>query len=79
MQIRINFSSEIDQTIINEINFIREEFNYIFGDKEKYTAEDRKIARNLLHYLSKKINSANCIEYLTNVLEDLECSFPTLF
>lgn len=79
MQIRINYNSEIDQTIIDEINFIRDEFDIHFGQKTSYSTEDRKLARRLLDHLSKTINSVNCLDYLTQTLEDLECSFPTLF
>ena len=79
MQIRINFSSEIDQSITDQINFVREEFEYLFNDKSEFTQEDRDTAKGLLKHLSKIINSANCIEYLTKTLEDLEVSFPTLF
>ena len=79
MQIRINFSSEIDQSIKDQINFIREEFEYLFNGKPEFTQDDRNIARGLLHHLSKIIDSANCIDYLTKTLEELEVSFPTLF
>ncbi|MHA1777730.1 MAG: hypothetical protein DRO88_08840 [Promethearchaeia archaeon] len=79
MQIRINYTSEIDHTIIDEINFIRDEFDILFGQKTLYTSEDRQLARKLLNHLSKIINSANCLDYLTQTLEDLEDSFPTLF
>ncbi|MHA1521840.1 MAG: hypothetical protein ACTSVZ_06965 [Promethearchaeota archaeon] len=79
MQIRINFSSEIDQSIKDQIKFVREEFEYLFNEKTDFTQEDRDIAQGLLHHLSKIINSANCIDYLTQTLEDLEVSFPTLF
>ncbi|MHA1673868.1 MAG: hypothetical protein ACTSYI_09585 [Promethearchaeota archaeon] len=79
MQIRINFSSEIDQSIRDQINFVREEFEFHFNGKNEFTPEDRNTAKGLLNHLSKIINSANCIDYLTKTLEDLEISFPTLF
>ena len=79
MQIRINFSSEIDQSIKDQINFVREEFEFHFNGKNEFTKDDRNTAKGLLHHLSKIINSANCIDYLTKTLEDLEISFPTLF
>ncbi len=79
MQIRINFSSEIDQSIRDQINFVREEFEFHFNGKNEFTQEDRNTAKGLLNHLSKIINSANCIDYLTKTLEDLEISFPTLF
>lgn len=79
MQIRINYTSEIDTTIMEQINFIREEFELLFGGKTEFSENDRETARSLLHHLSKIINSANCINHLTQTLEELEETFPTLF
>ena len=79
MEIFINYKSELQKSIIDEINFIRDEFIHLFSQKTTYSTTDHKLALDLLNQLSKLIQSPTCLDYLAVTLEKLEENFPTLF
>ena len=79
MEIFINYKSELEKNIIDQITFIREEFIHLFSQKSTYSTTDHKIALDLLNQLSKLVQSPTCLDFLAETLENLEESFPTLF
>ena len=79
MEIFINYKEQIEKNIINQISFIRDEFIHLFSHKPTYSNADHKLALDLLNQLSKLVQSPSCLDYLSETLEKLEESFPTLF
>ncbi|QEE17025.1 hypothetical protein DSAG12_02857 [Promethearchaeum syntrophicum] len=79
MEIFINYKSELDKNIIDQITFIKEEFIHLFSQKSTYSNADHKLALDLLNQLSKLVQSPTCLDFLAETLENLEESFPTLF
>ena len=79
MEIFINYKSELEKNIIDQITFIREEFIHLFSQKSTYSTTDHKIALDLLNQLSKLVQTPTCLDFLAETLENLEESFPTLF
>ena len=79
MEIYIDYKSELETSIIDQINFIRDEFIHLFSNKTEYSEEEQKLAVDLLNQLSKLIQSPSCLDYLSKTLENLEQNFPTLF
>ena len=77
--VKINYHQEIEAKIVDYINFIREEFDYLFSQKHTFTAQDRDIATGLINYLAKIVDSPIAIEYLSQTLEELEYTYPNLF
>ena len=79
MEIFINYKSELETSIIDKINFIRDEFIHLFSLKSSYSTVDQKLAVDLLNQLSKLVQSPSCLDHLAKTLENLEENFPTLF
>ncbi|UYP44125.1 hypothetical protein NEF87_000410 [Candidatus Lokiarchaeum ossiferum] len=79
MKIAINYREEIETNIREDIEFVRDEFECLFGQKNKYTLQDKNIAIGLLNHLSKLIETPICLDFLSRTLEDLELNYPTLF
>ena len=79
MEIKINYSEELDLEVKNQINFIREEFECLFGDKATFDEKDRKMAMDLLNHLSKQLDQSAPIDILSQTLEHLEQRYSGLF
>jgi hypothetical protein len=79
MDIKINYSEELEVEVKSQINFIREEFECLFGDKANFDETDRKIAMDLLNHLAKQIDQSAPIDILSQTLEHLEQRYSGLF
>ena len=79
MEIFINYKSELEKNIIDQITFVRDEFIHLFSQKSTYSTADHQLALDLLNQLSKLVQSPTCLDFLAETLENLEESFPTLF
>lgn len=79
MEIKINFHAELEANILEQIEFIQEEFDYLFGHKMYYDSQDRDIAAGLINYLARIVDSQVAIEKLSRSLENLENKYPNLF
>jgi len=79
MEIFVNYKSMLEENIIDQINFIRDEFIYLFSEKSTYSTVDHKLALDLLNQLSKLVQSPTCLDYLANTLDNLEETYPELF
>ena len=77
--IKVNFHAEIEAKIVDQVNFIREEFDHLFSQKTDYTKQDRELAAGLINYLAKIVDSPIDINHLSQTLEELEFAYPTLF
>ena len=77
--IKVNFHAEIEAKIVDEVNFIREEFDHLFSQKTDYTKKDRELAAGLINYLAKTIDTPISIDHLSQTLEELEFTYPNLF
>ena len=79
MEIFINYKKQLNENIIDQITFIRDEFIHLFSQKSTYSNADHRLALDLLNQLSKLVQSPTCLDFLAETLENLEDSFPTLF
>ncbi len=79
MEIFVNYKSMLEENIVDQINFIREEFIHLFSEKSTFSTADHKLAIDLLNQLSKLVQSPTCLDYLAKTLEKLEENYPTLF
>lgn len=79
MDIKINYSEELEVEVKSQINFIREEFECLFGDKANFDETDRKTAMDLLNHLAKQIDQSVPIDILSQTLEHLEQRYSGLF
>jgi hypothetical protein len=79
MEIEIDFNAEIREQIEDQIQFIREEFDALFGNHNEYTEKDKALAAQLLNYLSKIIDQPICLDFLSKTLQNLEEKYPCLF
>ncbi len=78
MEIKINFYAELEANTYKQIQFIREEFDYLFGHKMHFSAEDQKVAAGLINYLARIAIHPSAIQQLSKVLEDIESKYPNL-
>lgn len=69
----------LEKNIVDQINFIRDEFIHLFSEKSTYSTEDHKLALDLLNQLSKLVQSPTCLDYLAKTLNVLEEKYPELF
>jgi len=65
MEFYIDYSAELELDVKRQIEFIRDEFTYLFGNKEVFSEQDRVMAHDLLRHLSRIINTPVCLDYLT--------------
>jgi hypothetical protein len=79
MEIKIDYSAELVTLDKKQIDFIRGEFDEIFGHKKRFTKQDHKIAKDLLNYLSKLIDTPVCLDALSDTLKYLEKRYAALF
>ena len=79
MEIFVNYKSMLQKSIIDQINFIRDEFIHLFPEKSTYSTADHKLALDLLNQLSKLVQSPSCLDYLAKTLNNLEEKYPELF
>ena len=79
MEIFVNYKSILEENIVDQINFIREEFIHLFSEKSTYSTADHKLALDLLNQLSKLVQSPTCLDFLAKTLDILEEKYPELF
>jgi hypothetical protein len=79
MELKVDYTVELEASIQDQIGFVKEEFDILFGNRIEFTEHDRELAADLLNYLSKVIDQPICLDYLTKTLESLEKRYPLLF
>ena len=79
MEIFVNYKSMLEENIVDQINFIREEFIHLFSEKSTFSNADHKLALDLLNQLSKLVQTPTCLDYLAKTLDKLEETYPELF
>jgi len=79
MEVQINYRLELEADIREAIDFVRDEFMFLFGQKLTFTEIDRQIATDLINHLAKLIESPLCLDHLAKTLKEIEQIYPTLF
>lgn len=79
MELKVDYTVELEATIQDQIAFVKDEFDIMFGSRKEFTEHDRELAADLLNYLSRVIIHPICFDYLTKTLESLEKRYPLLF
>ena len=79
MEVQINYREELEADVRKAIDFMRDEFMFIFGQKLTFTERDRQIAMDLINYLAKLIETPVCLDHLAKALKEIEEIYPILF
>ncbi len=79
MELRINYSEEIESQVKKEIEYIKGEFDEMFSHKVHYNEHDKCKAMALLEYFSKTLKTSMCFDYLADTLKYLERTYSGLF
>jgi hypothetical protein len=79
MRITVDYEEEFESEMQQEIDFIKEEFALIFGDRATFTPKDRDLAFAILSQLSKRLEQTYSLEHFPQTLTDLERQYPQLF
>jgi hypothetical protein len=79
MEVQINYRLELEMDVREAIDFVRDEFMFLFGQKLTFTETDRQIATDLINYLAKLIETPLCLDHLAKALKEIEQIYPTLF
>ena len=79
MEVQINYRLELESDVREAIDFIREEFMFLFGQKHIFTKNDRQTALDLINHLAKLIETPVCLDHLAQTLKEIEDVYPMLF
>ena len=61
------------------IDYLKNEFDELFGHKIYYNAQDKALALEILEHFSKTIQSPYCLDDVTDILKYLERNYKGLF
>lgn len=83
MRISVNYHEILEESLTEELEWLKEEFIIMFKSKlQKYTEKDRLTANNILDYAMENMYVSDNIILLTlftETLENIERMYPTLF
>ena len=79
MELQINYRLELEADVREAIDFIRDEFMHLFGQKRTFSEKDKQLALDLINYLAKLIETPVCLDHLAKALKEIEDIYPTLF
>ena len=79
MEVKINFTQEMKSEIRSSIDYYKNEFDLQFGQKTEFSESDKRIALELLDHFSENMDTAMCIDYLSDMLRYLETRYEKLF
>lgn len=79
MRINIDYMEEFEAELQQELDFIKEEFNILFGYRRDFNQKDRSLAFALLAQFSKKMEQIYFVDYFPQTLKELEEKYPQLF
>ena len=82
MKVSLNYYEILEEDLVVEMEWFKEEFEILFKSKiEKFTQVDKKIANDLLNYILENTDVLYNF-LLLNILDDvnnIEKTYPTLF
>lgn len=83
MKVSVNYHEILEESLIEEIEWMNEEFSILFKSKvQKYTERDRKTATRILDYIMDNVyvyDSLILLTLFTEAIENIEKMYPSLF
>ena len=84
MKVSVNYHEILEENLIEEIEWLKEEFIILFKSKvPKYTTErDKNTANNILDYMMDNVyvyDSMILLTLFTEAIENIERMYPNLF
>lgn len=78
-----DYENTLNDAIIQKLNWIEEEFNFLFKSKRtKYSQKDRDLANSIIHNITESVNCAEDIrlkQLLVDTLKSIKNIYPELF
>ncbi len=83
MRVNLNYYEILEETLIEKMEWLKEEFEIMFAPKTgKFTIKDKKIANDIIDYILEHnyvYDNFILLNLLNEVIENIEKKFPDLF
>jgi len=83
MKVSVNYHEVLEESLIEELEWLKEEFLILFKPKmPKYTERDKMTANGILDYIMDNVyvyDSMILLTIFTEAIENIERMFPSLF
>ena len=83
MKVSVNYHEIIEENLLEELEWLKEEFIMLFKSKAlKYTEGDRMTANSILDYVMDNMyvnDSMILLTLFTETIENIEKMYPNLF
>ncbi len=83
MEVRLRYYEILEEDLVMELEWLKEEFEVLFNSKiEKVSEMDKKIAKDLLNYTLENTDVHDnfiLLDILEEATDIIEKSYPTLF
>ena len=83
MRVNLNYYEILEETLIEKMEWLKEEFEIMFAPKTgKFTIKDKKIANDIIDYVLEHnygYDNNILLNLLNEVIENIEKKFPDLF
>ncbi len=80
---RLNYHDILEENLVLEMEWLKEEFEILFESKrEEVTVKDKKIANDLLNYILENANVHDnfiLLNVMDEITTNIEKSYPSLF
>ncbi|MBY8990183.1 MAG: hypothetical protein KGD58_05475 [Candidatus Lokiarchaeota archaeon] len=83
MKVSVNYHEILEESLIEELEWLKEEFIILFKSKvQKYTNRDKSTANSILDYVMNNMyvnDSMILLTLFTEAIENIERMYPNLF
>ena len=83
MKVSVNYHEILEENLIEELEWLKEEFIILFKSKvQKYTEKDKMTANRILDYAMDNVyvyDSMILLTLFTEAIENIERMYPNLF
>ena len=83
MKVSVNYHEILEENLIDELEWLKEEFIILFKSKgQKYNERDKVTANNILDYIMDNMyvsDSMILLTLFTEAIENIEKLYPNLF
>ena len=83
MKVSVNYHEILEENLIDEIEWLKEEFIILFKSKgQKYNERDKVTANSILDYVMDNVyvyDSMILLTLFTEAIENIERMYPNLF
>jgi hypothetical protein len=83
MRVSLNYHEILEEILLENLEWLREEFEILFKSKKgKYTSKDKKVANNILDYIlehASVYDNILLLNLLNETIENIENHYLNLF